>query len=253
MIPPHAYTRGLGIEKKAGFATTRWTLVQKAAAAGASAASDEALSRLCESYWYPLYAYLRRRGHGADDAQDLTQAFFTHLLEKRALRQADPARGRFRSFLLVSLKNFVVNEWERETAQKRGGAVMLLSLDFETAEGRFQREPVADGTPEQLFDHAWAVTLLDRSLQRLRRELTSSSKDPGRVERLLAYLSPGEAQASYTETGRALGLSEGAVKVAVHRMRLRFRALLSEDIADTVSSVHQVDEEIRYLRSVVSK
>lgn len=251
MMSPRAYTHRLSNEKKARFVTTRWTLVQAAAVAGASASSDEALARLCESYWYPLYAYLRRQGRDTDQAQDLTQAFFAHLLDKRTLRHADPARGRFRSFLLVSLKNFVVNEWERETAQKRGGAVVILSLDFETAEGRFQREPIADGTPERLFDRAWAVTLLDRALQRLRTELARTARDARRVECLLAYLIPGDSRVSYAETAQALGLSEGAIKLAVHRMRKRFRELLSEEIADTVSSLDQVDDEIQYLRSIV--
>jgi RNA polymerase sigma-70 factor (ECF subfamily) len=253
MRPPPVYTRGLPIENKARFATTRWTMVLAAAAAGASASSDEALARLCESYWYPLYAYLRRRGHDADEAQDLTQAFFAHLLDKRTLRHADPARGKFRSFLLVSLKNFVVNEWERQTARKRGGAVAILPLDFQNAEGRFLHEPIADGTPESLFDRAWTVTLLDRVLERLRAEMAGSVKDPRRVEHLLAYLSPGESPASYAETGKALGMSEDAVKIAVFRCRRRLGELLKEEIADTVSSLDQVEDEIRYLRNIVKK
>ena len=253
VMPRSTYTRDLPANRRNRFATTRWTWVQAAVAAGDSPASDEALARLCESYWYPLYAYLRRRGYDRDQAEDLTQAFFANLLDKRALRHADPARGRFRSFLLASLKNFVVNEWERETAQKRGGTTTLLSLDFQTAEGRFLREPVADSTPEREFDRAWSVTLLERVMRRLRAELMRSGKDARRAERLLTHLSPAEPRSSYAETSRELGLSEGAVKIAVHRIRARFRRLLSEEIAETVSTPADIDDEVRHLRSVVTK
>jgi RNA polymerase sigma factor (sigma-70 family) len=191
----------LTIHGKARFATTHWSVVQ-AAGAGLSLDSEAALSKLCESYWYPLYAYLRSRGHKAEDAQDLTQAFFAHLLEKRAFSQADPARGRFRSFLLASLKNFAVNQWERGSAQKRGGHVPPVSIDG--AEGRFLREPLIEETPERIFDRTWALTLLDRAIARLRDDLARSGKETAYVERFLVHLMGDRPQPAYAETARAL-------------------------------------------------
>jgi RNA polymerase sigma factor (sigma-70 family) len=235
---------------KARFTTTRWSLVQ-AAAAGESAEADQALAALCESYWYPLYVYLRRRGHDADDAQDLTQAFFVRLIEKRALRHADPARGRFRSFLLTSLKHFAVNEWERERAQKRGGGSPPLSLDLERAEHWFQREPSTNETPERLFDRAWALTLLDHAMTRLRADLERSGRSD-QIERLTGYLMDDHPQ-RYAETASELGMSEGAVKVAVHRLRRHFRDLVRQEIAQTVSSSEELDDELRHLLRAVAR
>src|SRR5688572_22330144 len=154
---------------RGGFQNTRWSLVLRAGTQPSKAA-DEALATLCEMYWYPLYAFLRRRGYSAEDAKDLTQAFFVRLLEKQVLSQADPDRGRFRSFLLASLKNFVANERDRETAKKRGGDAPILPLEFETAEGRFVLEPPTQETPEKVFDRQWAMTLLDRAMKRLDRK-----------------------------------------------------------------------------------
>ena len=158
------------------FATTRWSVVLAAGAASSSSGVHEALATLCETYWYPLYAFLRSRHYGAEDAQDLTQAFFARLLEKQAIRQADPARGRFRSFLLSSLKNFAANERDRAIAAKRGGGVPILSLEIETAEGRFQMEPPSDETPERVFDRRWALALLDRVMSRLTMEMSRNGK-----------------------------------------------------------------------------
>src|SRR4051812_5519482 len=152
------------------FATTRWSIVLAAGAGPVQADAREALASLCETYWYPLYAYLRGRGHSAEDAEDLTQAFFARVFEKETFRQADPARGKFRSFLLTALKNFAVNEHDRHTAQKRGGGVPVVSLEFEGAEGRYQREPSTAETPERIFDRTWALTLLDRVMSRLADE-----------------------------------------------------------------------------------
>lgn len=250
MNRPRLYTHGPVAHAKARFTTTRWSLVQTAAE-GVSAEADQALSILCESYWYPLYVYLRRRGHGVDEAQDLTQAFFARLIEKRSLRRADPARGRFRSFLLASLKHFAVNERERERAQKRGGANLLLSLDLALGENRFQWEPATDDTPERLFDRTWALTLLDRAITRLRTDLERSGK-PLQVERFTAYLMD-EQPDRYADTARELGMSEGAVKVAVHRLRRYFRDLVVEEIAQTVSSPEELDDELRHLRRAVAK
>ena len=235
---------------KARFTTTRWSVVQ-AAAAGDAAEADQALAALCASYWYPLYVYLRRRGHDADDAEDLTQAFFVRLIEKRALRHADPARGRFRSFLLAALKHFTVNEWERERAQKRGGGSPPLSLDFERAEHWFQREPSTNETPERLFDRAWALTLLDHAMTRLRADLERSGRSD-QIERLTGYLMDDQPH-RYADTARELGMSEGAVRVAVHRLRRHFRDLVRQEIAQTVSSSGELDDELRHLLRAVAK
>lgn len=248
------YTQALSPHgRRAQFATTRWSLVL-AAAGDVSPSADEALERLCESYWYPLYAYLRGRGCNPDTAQDLTQAFFARLLdkEKRVLRQADPSRGRFRSFLLASIKNFAANEHERTLAMKRGAGVGELSLEFETAEGRFQLEPPTDETPERVFDRRWALTLLDRVVARLREQTTKGGRQR-QFERLKVYLTGEQPQVTYAEVAIELGLTEGAVKVAVHRLRRQFRDLLRQEIEQTVSSASEVESEMRHLWSAVAR
>jgi RNA polymerase sigma factor (sigma-70 family) len=234
------------------FATTRWSFVLAAGADTSSPGVQEALASLCETYWYPLYAFLRSRGYKPDDAQDLTQAFFARLLEKHAVRQADPARGRFRSFLLASLKNFTANERDREIARKRGGGVPIVSLEIETAEGRFQMEPPSDETPERVFDRRWALTLLDRVMSRLKAETGRSGK-PSQFDRLKPYLTGDQPQLSYAQTASGLGMSEGAVKVAVHRLRKRFRDLVRDEIAQTVSSQEEIEDELRHLWSSVGR
>jgi len=224
-------------------------------AAGAESSSpgvQEALGALCETYWYPLYAFLRSRGYSAENAQDLTQAFFARLLEKHTIRHADPARGRFRSFLLAALKNFAANERDRETAGKRGGNVAVLSLEIETAEGRFQREPPSTETPERIFDRQWALALLDKVMSRLNAE-TSRSGKPSQFDRLKAHLTGDQPQRSYAETAAELGTSEGAIKVAVHRLRRRFRDLVRDEIAQTVSSPGEIEDEIRHLWSSIGR
>jgi RNA polymerase sigma-70 factor (ECF subfamily) len=207
---------------------------------------------LCEAYWYPLYAYLRGHGHQADDAQDLTQAFFARVLEKQVIRQADPARGRFRAFLLTSLKNFVSNERDRERTAKRGGGVPALPLEFELAEGRLQRDIATDETPERIFDRLWAQTLLDRAMTRLIEDHAATRKHD-QFERLKPYLTGDEPLLSYAETAVQLEMSEGAVKVAVHRLRRRFRDLVQDEIAHTVSSPADIDDELRHLWSAVRR
>jgi RNA polymerase sigma-70 factor (ECF subfamily) len=237
---------------KAHFATTRWSLVLAAGAGGSSEGVRKALTTLCETYWYPLYAFLRSRGSSVEDAQDLTQAFFARLLEKHDLRQADPARGRFRSFLLTSLKNFAANEHDREIAKKRGGGVPIVSLEFESAEDRFQMEPPTHDTPERIFDRRWALTLLDRVLSRLKAEMADGGRQ-AQFERLKTYLTGDQPQLSYAQTAGELGMSEGAVKVAVHRLRRQFRDLLRDEIAQTVSSPEEIEDELRHLRSAVGR
>lgn len=223
-------------------------------AAGADVTSTgarEALTALCETYWYPLYAFLRSRGHSAHDAEDLTQAFFTRLLEKQTLRHADPGRGRFRSFLLTSLTNFAANEHDKEAAKKRGGGVPAMSLEFENAEGRFRLEPATDETPERVFDRRWALTLLDRVLARLRTEMIRTDKEI-QFERLKTYLIGDQPQLNYAQNASELGMSEGAIKVAVHRLRRRFQDLIRDEISQTVSSPEEVEDELRHLWSSVT-
>jgi RNA polymerase sigma-70 factor (ECF subfamily) len=239
--------------RRGHFATTRWSLVIAAGAEGSSPAVHEALATLCETYWYPLYAFLRSRGYSAENAQDLTQAFFARLLEKHAIRQADPARGRFRSFLLASLKNFAANERDREIAGKRGGGVPLISLEIAGAEGRFQMEPPTDETPERVFDRRWALTLLDRVMSRLQAEAAARDDKTSPFDRLKTYLTGDEPQLSYARTAADLGMSEGAVKVAVHRLRRRFRDLVHDEIAHTVSSPAEIEDELRHLWSAVRR
>ena len=224
-------------------------------AAGAdltSTGAGEALTALCETYWYPLYAFLRGRGHSAQNAEDLTQAFFAHLLEKHTLRHADPGRGRFRSFLLASLTNFATNEHDKDAAKKRGGGIPTISLEFENADGRFQLEPATDETPERVFDRRWALTLLDRVLMRLRTEMIRTDKE-SQFEGLKTYLIGDEPQLSYAQSASALGVSEGAIKVAVHRLRRRFRDLIRDEIAQTVSSPEEIEDELKHLWSSVAR
>jgi RNA polymerase sigma-70 factor (ECF subfamily) len=227
------------------FATTRWSQVL-AAGQTSTGESREALARLCESYWYPLYAYVRRWGHDADQAQDLTQAFFAKLLEKHYLRAADPARGRFRSFLLASLKHFLLNEADRTGAAKRGGRTMVVPLEFENAEGRYSREPADAETPETIYERRWALVLLERTLGRLRGEFEAAGKQV-LFARLEGHLTGDHETLPYADLGVELGMSEGAVKVAMHRLRRRFGALLREEINQTVSDPAEVDDEIRDL------
>lgn len=234
------------------FNTTRWSVVLAARADVSSPAAHQALATLCETYWYPLYAFLRSRGYHAEDAQDLTQAFFARMLEKHAINQADPARGRFRSFLLASLKHFAANERDRETAKKRGGATPIVSLEIEGAEGRFQMEPPTEETPERVFDRQWALTLLNRVMSRLEVGTTGSGRQ-AQFEHLKGYLTGEQPHLSYAETAAHLGMSEGAVKVAVHRLRRQFRELVRDEIAQTVESPEDVEDELRHLWSAVGR
>ncbi len=227
------------------FATTRWSLVL-AAGGEASAESRRALETLCGLYWYPLYAYVRRRGRDADEAQDLTQGFFARLIEKHAVRAADRRRGKFRSYLLASLKHFLANEWDRARAQKRGGGCEVVSIDAESAEGRYHLEPADGLTAERLFERRWALTLLDLVLAELRGQYKSDGKEHI-FERLKGFLGGAVPGSPYAEAAAELGMTPEAVKVAVHRLRRRYRDLLRDQIAQTVASPEEIDDEIHHL------
>jgi RNA polymerase sigma-70 factor (ECF subfamily) len=225
------------------FETTQWTLVV-AAGDPQHPESRAALADLCQSYWYPLYVYLRRRGYPQQEAEDLVQGFFAQLLEKNYIKAADRERGRFRSFLLTSLKNYAANEWDRRTALKRGGDATTLSLDFEDAEGRYVIEPADERTPEQEFDRGWAFAQLRQVLERMR---TEAGDDDERFATLQGFLTGDADDIRYKDVAERLGMSEGAVKVAVHRLRQRFGALLREEVARTLVDPDDVDDEIRHL------
>lgn len=206
----------------------------------------DALNRLCKVYWYPLYVYVRRRGYSATDAQDLTQEFFARLLERRALAAADPARGRFRSFLLTAMNNFLIHEWEKARALKRGGGAEIHSLDLALAESRYDLEPADAATPDRIFDKQWALALLNQVLDRLEAESAAEGKADSFAV-LKQTLAGGRESQPYAELAAKLGLSEGAVKVAVHRLRLRYRSLVRAEIANTVARPEDVEEEMRHL------
>lgn len=226
------------------FATTHWSLVAAAQDLAAPAARA-ALADLCRAYWFPVYAYVRRRGHDHHRAQDLTQAFFARLLEKNDLAAADRTRGRFRSFLLAACQNFLANQHDRATAKKRGGGAAHFPLDFAAADGRFAREPATDETPERAFERRWALELLDRAVTELRAEYEENGR--GKLFDSLRGCLTGDAGAGYAELGGQLGLTEGAVKVAAHRLRQRYRDRLREVIARTIADPADVDDEIRDL------
>jgi RNA polymerase sigma factor (sigma-70 family) len=231
------------------FPTTRWTLVVAASDSNRKEARS-ALVSLCENYWYPLYAFLRRRGYPADQAQDLTQEFFMRVLEGRYLDRADPEKGRFRSFILTSLKFFVSDEEDRQRAQKRGGG-LVVPMEFSSGEERYQREPAHDETPERIFERRWALAMLDRVVERLRNEFVQHGR-PEHFDRLKVFLL-GQADAPYAALAREMNTSEGALKVAIHRLRKRYRDLFRQEIADTVADPAEVESELRYLAAALSK
>ncbi|MCZ6792888.1 MAG: sigma-70 family RNA polymerase sigma factor [Planctomycetota bacterium] len=223
-----------------------------AAGRTSSPGSRQALTTLCETYWYPAYAYVRKRGSRREEAQDLTQEFFVRLLEKDVLRSADPERGRFRSFLLGSLKNFLTNEWRDARAKKRGGSRVHLSLDFESAEDQYSLEPTHELTPERIYERRWALTLLEQSLSKLRQDFTRSGKSD-LFDRLKVFLGGEGQKVSYRDVAEKFAMTEGAVKVSVHRLRRRCRELLREEIAQTVAGPEEVDEELRFLFSALDE
>jgi RNA polymerase sigma-70 factor (ECF subfamily) len=236
------------ISGRTQFPATRWTLV---VAAGDSHRKEarSALVSLCENYWYPLYAYLRRRGYPSDLAQDLTQEFFIRVLEGRYLNRAEPEKGRFRAFLLTSLKFFVADEEDRQRAHKRGGG-LLVPLEFASGEARYQREPAHDETPERIFERRWALSVLDRVVERLRNEFVQHGR-PEHFEHLKVFLL-GQSDTPYAALAKELNTSEGALKVAIHRLRKRYRELFRQEIADTVAGPGEVESELRHLAAVLT-
>jgi RNA polymerase sigma-70 factor (ECF subfamily) len=226
------------------FATTRWSVVLAAGGARTSQAGV-ALEELCRAYWQPLYAYVRRRGHGPEDAQDLTQEFFARLLARKAMGTVHREKGRFRSFLLASMNHFLADEWDKARTQKRGGAAPL-PLDVEAAETRHLLLADAGLTPEKVYDQRWALALLEDVHGRLREKYAAAGNGP-LFEALRFTLAGAAAEATYAEVGEKLGLGEGAVKVAAHRLRERYRRALRERVADIVAEPAEVEDELRYL------
>ena len=239
-----------GADRRSVFLTTRWTVV---CAAGAAQDTDarSALAELCRTYWYPLYAFVRRQGRNPEDAQDLTQAFFARLIAKRDLAGVDRAKGRFRSFLLAAMKHFLANEWDKARALKRGGGAHVTSLDAGDAETRYLREPADPETPERIFERRWALALLDEVLRRLRADYASRGQ-AALFDGLKESLAGGGGAEGHAAAAHRLGMNEGAVKVAAHRMRRRYRDLLREEIVRTVDRPEEVDGELRHLFGVLS-
>ena len=233
------------------FVTTHWSVVLTASR-GDTIQARRALEQLCRIYWYPLYTYVRRRGHSPPDAQDLTQEFFARLLERNWLARADQAKGRFRTFLLHAMERFLANEWDKVRALKRGGGQVLVPLQLDTGEARYSAEPADFRTPEQAFERRWALALLEEVLHQLEADYAAQGKAD-----LFAALRPcllGDGNAlRYQQATRQLGISEGAVKVAVHRLRQRYRELLRAEIAHTVTSSEELDAEMRHLFNVLAR
>ncbi len=227
----------------ARFTTTHWSMVLEAAQNGGA---SNAMAQLCRTYWYPLYAYVRRKGYDAANAQDLTQEFFARLLARNYLNVADRNKGKFRSFLLGSMEHFLARQWTKAHAQKRGGGQSVFSLDALNPESRYRMEPVNDLTAERIFERRWATTLLEEAMARLGAECVTSKKGD-LFAKLQPLLSGDNGDLSYGEVGASLNMSAGAIKVAIHRLRQRFGELIREEIAQTVATPEQVDEELRYL------
>jgi RNA polymerase sigma factor (sigma-70 family) len=232
------------------FATTHWSLVIRAGGSSSPGAS-KALAELCETYWYPAYAFVRRSGHSTEEAADLTQAFFTQVLEKHYLKDAKPERGRFRSFLLASLRHFLSNERDWHQAVKRGGKVPHVPFELDNGERMYQLEPANDMTPERIYERRWTLTVLDKAMARVSAKYEAT----GRRE-LFQRLQPtlaGDESAPYRDLAEALGVSEGSLRVVAHRMRKEFAAALRGVIAETVEHPEEIDDELRYLLKVVSQ
>ena len=237
--------------RRPAFVTTHWSVVVKAGRSDTPRA-QAALEKLCRTYWFPLYAYARRRGNSVEDAQDLTQEFFARLLEHHWVVKADRSKGRFRSFLLMALKRFLAKEWAKAKAQKRGGEERLVPLQLDTAETRYSQEPADTRTPEQVFEKQWAVTLLESVLKRMREDYAHGGNGE-LFEALEPCLVGDREQQPYAVLAAKLGMTEGAVKMAVRRLRERYRECLREEIGHTVASAAEVEEELRHLFRVMAR
>jgi RNA polymerase sigma factor (sigma-70 family) len=237
--------------EKRRFATTQWSVVL-AAGDNCLPEARTALAQLCEAYWYPLYVFARRCVDGVEDAQDLTQAFFCHLLEKQAIAKADSSRGRFRTFLVTALKNFQANQWQKARAEKRGGGQPELTLDLDSGESRYQAEPSHGLTPDKLWERRWVLTVLDHVLERLRAELTEAGKAE-HFQQFKTALTGELAADDYEQAGEVLGLTPAAAKQAAYRMRRRFRQLFRHEVARTVADEAEVDVEIGRLLAALSE
>jgi len=241
-------------ERRAGpaaFQTTHWSVVL-AARDQEGTAAQEALASLCSSYWYPLYAFVRRCGHGPQEAEDLTQEFFYRFLERNWLGSVHPSGGKFRSFLLACLKHFLAKERQRANAQRRGGGCCVIPLDGQAAENRYLLEPPDNVTPEVLFERQWAVMVLERTYSLLKEQYARRGK--GRLfEDLKGFLPAGKGSSSRAELAAKRGISADSLDVAIHRLRQRFGALLREELAQTVSSPAEVEEELRHLISILER
>lgn len=231
------------------FATTRWSVILHAGNE-VSAEHASALAQLCQCYWYPIYAFVRRRGFNPHDAQDLTQGFFLNLLERNYLDRADRQLGKFRWFLMGAVKHYLSHEYRKSQAQKRGGGQRCIPLDEIYAEKRFALEPRTDVTPETMFERNWALTVLDRARQQLRDQYAVAGKSD-RFEKLEPFLPGGQPTESYAQIGLALGLGEGALRVELHRMKALFRKLVRVEIGHTVSTPTEIDEELQHLITVL--
>jgi RNA polymerase sigma factor (sigma-70 family) len=245
-VPNHMFSSAT-----AGFRTTSWTLVL-AAGRYPTADSRQALTQLCEIYWQPIYAFIRRKGHDRNQAEDLTQEFFARLLEKEYLADADRERGKFRSFLLTAVKHFLANEWDRAHTQKRGGGQGYFSVDQIAAEGWYALTAVEEATPETLFENRWALSLLEHVMVKLRSEFTAIGK-ADQFDQLSSILNREPESARYDELAEQMGMSVGALRMAVHRMRRKYGRMLRAEIAETVSKPEQIDDEIRFLLAVLGR
>ena len=249
-MSPEDHAEAGGDPSPRWFATTHWSVVLLAGGSD-SPRAGAALEKLCRTYWYPLYAYVRRKGHDPHDAQDLTQAFFARLLEKNYVAQADRERGRFRNFLLTALTHFLADEWDKARRQKRGGGREIISFDAASAEERYRLEPIDPLDAAKLYERRWVTTLFEQVLARLEQEFRDSGKGE-LFDRLKDSLLAEPDGRSYAEVGAALGLTEDAVKKAMQRMRGRYRELFREEIAQTVASPGEVEDELKHLFVVLS-
>ena len=248
---PETTSTGIEPARRSAFVTTHWSVVVSAGQSDTPQSRD-ALEQLCRVYWFPLYAYVRRRGHSPEDAQDLTQEFFARLLAKEWLASTDREKGRFRTFLIVALKRFLANEWDRLHRAKRGGQAPHFPLDPELAEARYQSEPALELSADRIYERRWALALLENTMNRLREEFGQANK-AAEFERLKVFLTADKSAIAYADVARDLGTSEGAARVAVHRLRRRFREVFREEVAHTVASAEDVAEEFHHLLAALAE